>query len=358
MKHLFRIDWGLLLPALLLACISLATLFALQVSYFKSQLFSLGISLLAFLFFSQMDGRVLRQLKLPLYIVSLLLLTIILLSGIKSHGAVRWLGLFGVRMQFSEILKPFLAISFVSFLSDNTQPTLGSFFLTWLLLIPVLVLIYFQPDLGNALIFLGVAIFVLCTYGIPLRWFGLAILPVIVLSPLLWEMLHSYQRQRLLTFLHPTSDPLGASYNGIQAIIAVGSGSWAGKGLSQGTQSGLKFLPEGHTDFIFATLSESLGFIGSLVVIVALSFLCYRIYRIFKNTDDLFTKLFAACTFAFFLIQYFINIGMNLGYLPIVGVTLPFVSFGGSSLLASFIFLGILCSLHQRDKHTNVLEIK
>jgi rod shape determining protein RodA len=360
MKKVFRVDLGLVIPALLLSIISLTILSSINLAYFKSQLISLVVSLIAFGFFSQLDTHIIRYVRMPIYIISLVLLTIIFIDkvGIESRGATRWISLLGVSVQISEIVKPFLAVAFASFLSEDRTPSLKFFFLTLLLLLPVIFLIYFQPDLGNALIYLGAAIFVLLVAGVPLRWFGLAILPVVVASPLLWSVLHEYQRQRLLTFFHPHSDPLGASYNAIQAIIAVGSGSFAGKGLSQGTQSGLKFLPEGHTDFIFATLSESLGFIGSICVILLSAFLCYRIYLIFKNSNDPLVKLFAACTFAFFLIQFVFNVGMNVGYLPIVGVTLPFVSFGGNSLLASFIFLGLLCAMDKSDKHKNVLEIR
>jgi rod shape determining protein RodA len=161
-----------------------------------------------------------------------------------------------------------------------------------------------------------------------------------------------------MTFLNPTSDPLGISYNSIQAMIAVGSGTFLGKGLSEGTQSGLRFLPERQTDFIFATIAEGLGFLGALIIVLALLFLCYRVYLIFSATSDKFIKVFSACAFGIFLIPSFVNIGMNIGIVPIVGVTLPFVSFGGSSLLSNFIFLGILSSMSTSRKHKDVLEIR
>src|SRR6185503_19754227 len=131
-----------------------------------------------------------------------------------------------------------------------------------------------------------------------------------------------------------------------------------GKGWFQGTQSSLRFLPERHTDFIFATLAEGIGFIGTVVVILTFAFLCYRVYLVFKNAEDQFSRLFAVCAFGFFLIQGAVNIGMNIGYLPIVGVTLPFVSFGGNSLVANFIFLGILSAISAAQKRERVLEIR
>jgi rod shape determining protein RodA len=183
-------------------------------------------------------------------------------------------------------------------------------------------------------------------------------LPALIAIPLIWPHLHDYQQQRIITFLNPTADPLGTSYNSMQAIIAVGSGSFFGKGWFQGTQSSLLFLPERHTDFIFATLSEGLGFIGAAFVVLTFGFLCYRVYLIFRDAQDRFTQVFAASFFSLLIVQGFMNIGMNVGLLPIVGVTLPFVSFGGNSLLSNFIFLGILSTMSISQKHKNVLEIK
>ncbi|MGA2968151.1 MAG: FtsW/RodA/SpoVE family cell cycle protein, partial [Candidatus Levyibacteriota bacterium] len=183
------------------------------------------------------------------------------------------------------------------------------------------------------------------------------ILPLLAVFPLVWRLLHEYQRQRILTFLDPGKDPLGTSYNVIQSVIAVGSGMLMGRGLGQGTQSGLRFLPERHTDFIFATISEQLGFIGVLIVLICFACILYKIYIIFINSDDKFSKVFAAIIFFSFLIQIFVNIAMNIGILPIVGVTLPFVSYGGSSLLSNFIFLGFLAAINKGHRQ-EILEIK
>jgi rod shape determining protein RodA len=357
-RNTFKIDLWLLAPVVVLVIISLTTLLSVNPLFFKSQLISLVVGILAFLFFSQIDITRLKQLKVPIYIASLVLLLIVFVIGIESHGAARWIDIFGVRLQFSEILKPFLSLAFAAFLADDKHPTKKTFLLTLALLAPVVLLIDFQPDLGSALIYALTAFLVMILVGFPLLWFGLASLPFLLAVPFIWLMLHEYQRQRVLTFIHPTADPLGTSYNAIQAIIAVGSGSFLGKGLSEGTQSGLRFLPERHTDFIFATLAEGLGFIGAAIVILAFLFLCYRIYVIFKNCEDFFGKIFAACGFGFLLVQCFANMGMNMGYLPIVGVTLPFVSFGGSSLLSNFIFLGLLSALSVSQRNKYVLEIR
>lgn len=358
MKKRFKIDFLLLIPVAVLLTISLSTLFSVNIVFFQYQLFSLVVACGAFFFFSQVDINFLKQLKVPIYIISLFLLAFIFILGIESRGAVRWIEIFGVSVQFSETLKPFLAIAFASFLAERSARKIRTFFSALLLSLPVILLINFQPDLGTALIYAGAALFTLLVLGFPLWWFGLAVLPLVIASPFLWNMLHEYQRQRVLTFLNPTSDPLGTSYNSIQAIIAVGSGSLFGKGLSEGTQSGLRFLPERHTDFIFATIAEGLGFIGSAIVVLAILFLGYRIYVLYRATDDTFTKLFSACAFGFIIVQSVVNIGMNVGIVPIVGVTLPFVSFGGSSLVASFIFLGLLSSLSVSQREKRVLEIR
>lgn len=357
-RSLFSIDWLLMTPVFVLLVISLTTLFSLNSQFFFSQLFTLTIGFVAFLVFSSIRYETFRTLSIPLYVVSILLLILVLLIGDESRGSVRWVYIFGFPLQFSEILKPFLAVCLASFLAANSNNSLRSYFLTLILLAPIFLLIALQPDLGNALIYAGAVGLVLMVYGYPFKWFIATAIPFLLASPFLWHALHDYQKHRLLTFINPTSDPLGTSYNVIQAMIAVGSGMFLGKGLSQGTQSGLRFLPERQTDFIFASLSESMGFIGSFIIIVCFLFLLYRIYRIFDTAEDQFIKLFAASVFAFILVHFFINIGMNIGLLPIVGVTLPFVSFGGSSLLANFILLGILSSMSSAHKRQNVLEIR
>lgn len=358
MRLKFKIDYWLLAPAIILVLIGLTTLASINPILSRNQIFSFAIAIIIFFFMTQLDYKSLLFLKKPIYIISLILLSIILVIGIESRGALRWIEILGIRIQFSETIKPLLSISIAAYLSENKNLSLKTFIYLILLLSPVLILIYLQPDLGNALIFAIVFFLSLLILGFPLRWFGLVLLPVIVLSPLYWSMLHDYQRQRILTFVNPRQDPLGTSYNSIQALIAIGSGMVFGKGLGEGTQSVLKFLPERHTDFIFASISEGLGFIGSILVVVIFTFLLIRIYIIFSRVDNLFEKSLLIFSFFFILVQFFINIGMNIGILPVVGVTLPFVSYGGSSLVANFIFLAIVSSISTSHKNRTVLEIR
>ncbi|MEK7092568.1 MAG: FtsW/RodA/SpoVE family cell cycle protein, partial [Patescibacteria group bacterium] len=191
-----------------------------------------------------------------------------------------------------------------------------------------------------------------------LWWFVGGSLVCLGLVPVFWKFLHGYQKDRVLAFFNPAIDPLGTSYNALQSIIAVGSGMFLGKGMSERTQSALSFLPEHHTDFIFATISEGLGFVGSLGIIVVFGFLLYRIYAISAEADDVFCKLYASAVFGFIFIQFFINVGMNIGIVPVVGITLPFVSYGGSSLLSNFIMLGFITSVRNFSKKTDVFQIR
>lgn len=352
-----NIDFGLLIPVVVLIILGLTTLFSLNFTFFRTQFLFLIIALFFFIIFTNIDYKAFQLYSFPIYVVSLIVLLLVLFLGIESRGAVRWVDVFGFRIQFSEILKPFLAVSFSSFLANSKNTSLKIFFMTIFFLLPIIFLIYKQPDLGNAFIYGGVAIFTLVAYGFPIVWFVIFSFLILSVSPFIPHFLQEYQRQRIFTFLNPTVDPLGTSYNAIQSIIAVGSGMFFGRGLGDGTQSGLRFLPERHTDFIFAALSEEFGFIGSLVIIVSFTFLLYRIYTIFINSEDEFSKIFSITSFFLILMQLFINIGMNLGLLPVVGIALPFVSYGGSSLLSNFILLGLLTSISRNFKRREVLEI-
>lgn len=358
MSNIFaRIDWQLIIPVFILIIFSLTTLLSISFSFFTNQLIFVFICIGIYIFFSQVEMEMMRYYGILIYIISIILLTVVLLLGIESRGAVRWIDIGGFRIQFSEILKPFLLLFFASILS-NRDRSFKTLLIVFGFLLPVVFLIYRQPDLGNALIYIGVVLFTLVVFGFPLWWFLVGIAGVGIAIPFLLRILHEYQRQRIFTFLHLYNDPLGTSYNAIQAIIAVGSGQFFGKGLGQGTQSGLKFLPERHTDFLFATLSEDLGFIGGFIVILCFCFLFYRLYSIFIQSEKTFDKVFITSVFVLLLLQFFINVGMNIGLLPIVGVTLPFMSYGGSSLLSNAIILGLVSSISSTIRKKHMLEIK
>jgi len=357
-RTFFDIDWQIFTPVLILLILGLAAIFTISLDLFKSQLVFSVISIFFFLFFSKINYHAVKQYSLVIYIGSILLLLLVLIVGIESRGSVRWFEFLGLRVQFSELIKPFLILSFASFLSSRDKKSFKDFILTLIFLFPIVFLIFLQPDLGNALVFILVVFLVLFNLGFPILYFVSSFLFFLALFPVFWSFLHDYQRERLISFLNLRTDPLGSSYNAIQAIIAVGSGSFFGKGLGQGTQSMLRFLPERHTDFIFSTLSESLGFFGALIMIGSFVFLLLKIYSIYTDSDDYFLKAVASSSFFLILVQFSINVGMNLGLLPIVGIALPFVSYGGSSLLSNFILLGFLSSINKTSAEKKVLEIR
>lgn len=357
MRRIFNFE--LLFPVFILVAISLTALLALDRGLFHNQLLFIFLGFLAFIVFSFVDYRPLRNFMLPIFLVSVILLFLLLIFGVEVRGAVRWMGLTSLKIQISEILKPFLLIAYASFLTRRGNRISFTTFIWSLLLVGVVIIpIFIQPDLGNTLIYVLAAFLILIFYGMPFWWLGITGIGLFALAPILWQFLLEYQKLRILTFLNPNFDPLGSSYNLIQAVIAVGSGQLIGRGLGYGTQSQLKFLPERHTDFIFATISENFGFIGAVLLLIAFTFLLLKIYKVTRETDDSFGALLGAGVFSLIFLQVFINIGGNIGILPITGITLPLVSYGGSSLLSTFILLGVLNSVSQDAKKHKTLEIR
>lgn len=352
-----RIDFLLLLPALALWGISLLVLSSISPILLRQQfLYGLAGIFLYFVFLN-FDYRILGAFSKQIYIGILLLLGLIFIIGFESKGAVRWIEIFGVSFQFSELLKPFFIIVFAHFLSKSAH-NFSTFIKSLLILFPVFFLVLRQPDLGNAIIYFITAFCIMFAFGFPFKYYvGLGLL-ILLPMPLFYNLLHDYQRQRILSFLNSTSDPFGSSYNSIQALIAIGSGQFMGKGFGQATQSNLRFLPERHTDFIFATMSENFGFIGGIIVIGLFLFLLYRVFKISLGSTDTFSYLVAIGMFYVILTHAFFNIGMNLGILPIVGITLPLVSYGGSSLVTNFIILSILSVIRSEEKRSKIFEIR
>ncbi|MBI1919357.1 rod shape-determining protein RodA [Candidatus Microgenomates bacterium] len=356
MSRVLKFD--LLIPIFILIFFSLTTLVSLDFALFRNQLIFTFLGLIVFFTLSLIDYRVLKKLASPILIFSLIALYLVLLIGIEARGATRWLAIGGLRLQLSEILKPFLLVSFASFLIR--QKLFFMAFLATLVVIGLVVLpIFFQPDLGNTLVYIFTAVIIFIFYGVPIIWFMAPTLVLAIASPILWQILRDYQRERIISFINPTLDPQGTSYNLIQSVIAIGGGQFFGRGLGHGTQSLLKFLPERHTDFIFSTIAENFGFVGAVIVIAAFVFLLFRIYDALNKVDDQFGKLICGGVFSFLLVHFIINIGGNLGVLPITGITLPLVSYGGSSLLSTFILLGLVSSIaNLTARSPQVLEIR
>lgn len=342
-KLFSNIDFQLFLPACFLVGAGGLILMSVSPESFPKQFLYIGLALFAFLLFSRVDIRILAVFSPWFYPLSIILLLTTLLVGEITRGATRWIELGPFTLQTSEIVKPFLLLFFSWFLTKES----GSrrFFTALPLIFLAAVLILKQPDLGSGLVVLAGFLGAVFIAGAPSGLFVLGGLLAFLGTPLLWRLLADYQKERIISFLAPAKDPLGNGYNAIQAMIAVGAGQILGRGLGQGTQSQLAFLPERHTDFIFAALSEELGLLGALAVILALLFLLWRIISLLRVIQEDFEKVFLGGAFMTIFFQAGVNIGMNLGLLPITGIPLPFVSSGGSSLLAMSAILGICSSI-------------
>lgn len=329
------LDWTVLVCVLVLCGLGTAIIGSVAPDFLGSQIIFYLFGLVLFFLFSRIDYKIYGNLGKQIYGFSLILLAVTLVLGLESRGATRWISLWGFRLQFSEILKPFLFASLAGFLTQKK-------YLKTIILaaIPVF-LIFKQPDLGSALVYFLGFLAMLFVSEMSLVYLFLAGAGTMIFLPLVWHFLAGYQKQRILSFLNPASDPLGASYNAIQAVIAVGSGKIFGWGLGHGSQSQLLFLPEHHTDFVFASLAEELGFFGAGILLAVYFILIMRILKIAQNADPL-GKFLAAGLGMMLLGQVFINVGMNLGVVPVTGITLPLVSYGGSSILATMISLGIV----------------
>lgn len=360
MKFFRGFDHSIIIPSLLLLSISLIVLSSLDINLFYTQLVFILLGLIVFFVTSSININAFRSLGIVLYIVSFFLLLSLLFLGTEVRGARRWVQVFGFSMQFSEVIKPLLLISIAAFLAKwQGKITFPRLVVSIVFFLPIAFLLLQQPDLGNAIVYVVTFGFMLFAGGASIWYFITGAICFVLSFPLIWRGLAEYQRNRILTFLHPSHDPLGIGYNAIQSSIAVGSGLLLGRGLGKGVQSQLAFLPERHTDFIFATFSEEFGFLGSLLVLVLYFLLLYRIISISHNASTSFERYITLGIFMLFIAHVFINIGMNLGIVPITGITLPLFSYGGSSLLASMSILGIAqaISRHSRERE-HVLEIR
>ena len=353
-----KLDWLLLVAALFLVSLGLLVLFSVAPEQLYRQI---GFALLGFVLFfllNRTDYRLWQPLYRWLYGLSLGLLLLTWFFGHTSRGATRWLALGSWQIQTAEIIKPLLILALAGWLTRVSAWKLKPILSLLIGLLVPLILVFKQPDLGSSLIILGTGLGQLFAGGFPVFLMLIASIGLSISTPLLWHLLQDYQRLRLFTFLNPQADPLKTGYNAIQAMIAVGSGQLWGRGLGHGTQSHLKFLPERHTDFIFASLSEELGFAGALLVLILFLILMARILLIARSAPDRFGYLVCIGVFASLFTQIFINLGMNLGLTPITGITLPFLSSGGSSLLATFISLGLVASVAARARPPLPLQIR
>ncbi|TAM09788.1 MAG: rod shape-determining protein RodA [Nevskiaceae bacterium] len=351
---LSHVDPWLLMLLLGVGAVGLVTLYSAgdhSLSMVIDQAERLALGFAVMIAVAQLSPEWLRSVAPWLYAFSLLLLLVVLAVGDHGKGAQRWLVVGPLRFQPSELMKLGMPLAIAAYLHVRALPpsiwtTLGA-----LAIIGVPVgLIALQPDLGTAVLVLAAGVLALYFGGLRWRWVALALGAVAAAAPLLWMHLHDYQRERLMIFLNPELDPLGAGYHITQSKIAIGSGGLWGKGWLMGTQAKLDFLPEAHTDFIFSVYGEEMGLIGALVLLSLYAAIVGRCLVIAMRGQDTFQRLLAAALGVTFFVYVFINIGMVIGLLPVVGVPLPMVSYGGTSVVSLLAGFGMLMSLHTHRK--------
>lgn len=344
-------------PVLLLAAgISLSSIFFIYSATFRGsdhfilkQLMWVGISLTVMWLVVSFGYRTFLNASYLLYGISILLLIGVLIFGHERLGAQRWFQIGSFVLQPSELSKiaTILALAHFLFSRNRWSAQKRSLLIAGGMVALPFLLILKQPDLGSAMVFIAITIAILLVWGVRLRYLAVMLSLAIISAPFLWHGLKPYQQKRLTVFLNPSVDPLGSGYTAIQSKIAVGSGGLIGKGWLQGTQTQLDFVPEHHTDFIFCVIGEEFGFLGALLLILLYAALIGYAIQIMERTTDRGAQLLAAGISAMLFFQIFINIGMTIGIAPITGITLPLISYGGSSLLATFIAIGFLISIYK-----------
>ncbi|MEW6166659.1 MAG: rod shape-determining protein RodA [Pseudomonadota bacterium] len=350
--------WHIDLPLLLmLLCLAAAGMFvqysasghSLDAVISQGQRVVLGV--IAMIAIAQAPPEVYRAVAPWAYGLTLLLLILVLILGDHAKGAQRWLDLGVLRFQPSELMKLAMPMTVAAFLHlRRLPPSLLTIGATLALIGLPAALIVRQPDLGTALLIITAGCFALFFAGLQWRWILGALAAGAAAAPVLWERLHDYQRQRILTLLDPESDPLGAGYHIAQSKIAIGSGGLFGKGWLNGTQANLDFLPEAHTDFIFAVFAEELGLLGVLLLLLLYMAIIGRSLWIALRAQSTFERLLGGALALTFFFYVFINIGMVIGLLPVVGVPLPLVSYGGTSAVSLLACFGMLMSIQTHRK--------
>lgn len=311
------------------------------------------IGSVAFLVMTAFDYHKIARLAYILYGIMLVLLAVVLIAGKTSRGAQRWIPIGAFAFQPSEFTKLVLILVLASYYANGPREGwLQRVVLPGLIVMPALLLILKQPDLGTGLTFVGIYVAMLLVVGVRSKALGVLLLVSLMLFPFVWEgvwgSLRDYQRERIMTFVDPTYDPGGRGYHGLQSRIAIGSGELLGKGLYGGTQSQLRFLPEGHTDFVFAVFAEEWGFMGAVGLLALFLILLLLSLEIALKAKDVLGALMAAGVIAMIGFCVAVNIGMTTGLLPIVGIPLPLMSYGGSAIVTTMAALGLLLNVKRR----------
>ena len=344
-----HIDAPLLLITCLLMLAGLSTVFSATYdsnNRLFGQIANMLVGLAVMWGVAQLPPQKLMRFAVPLYVLGVVLLVCVFLFGVKVNGAKRWLPLGFMRIQPSELLKIATPLMLAWYFHKyEAVLKLRHFAMAGLLLIVPFGLIAKQPDLGTAILVGAAGFYVIFFAGLPWKVIAGMIIAACSAAPFVWTMLHDYQRKRILTLIDPTTDPLGSGYHIIQSTIAIGSGGAFGKGWLEGTQTHLEFIPERHTDFIFAVFSEERGLLGNSILVLLYLMLIARGLMITANASTLFSRVMGGSITLSFFTYVFVNMGMVSGILPVVGVPLPFMSYGGTALVTLFCGLGILMSI-------------
>ncbi len=348
---LFSIDYTLVVSILILGVVSIFAMYSTDGGEFKyhtkSHILRFAVFFIMFLILSFVQIRLWHSTSYLIYIVFFILLVGVKYFGLTSSGSQRWLNFYFMNLQPSELMKVGLILFLAKYyhrVSLENVNKIKFLFLPIVVLIAPVLLVVMQPDLGTSLLIAAGGLIVAWLAGVRAKFFIYALLIFITLLPVAISFLKPYQKARILTFLNPEKDPLGAGYQIIQSKIAIGSGGLFGKGFLNGSQSYLDYLPEKHTDFIFTLFSEEFGFFGSLFILVLYVVIISRIIRIGNITRSNFGKLYCYGFATAFFVYVIVNMGMVLGLLPIVGSPLPILSYGGSSMMAIMLGLGIVMS--------------
>jgi rod shape determining protein RodA len=316
----------------------------------KSQAIKFVAGFFTFLLIGLFSFRIWYRLAYFIFVIALFLLILVFIGGHEGGlGAVRWLNIFGVIIQPSEFVKVALILALARYFHDIPYGYRKSFmhlYIPGFLIMICVFLIFKQPNLGTAIITLTIGGAVMFFAGFGWKKFAFAVALIAFIAPFLWFHMHPYQQQRVLTFLDPSSDPLGSGYNVIQSQISIGSGGFFGKGYLEGSQNRLNFVPESKTDFIFTVIAEEFGFLGSIILICCFTYLIFCCYKGSLLAKNFFLKIICLGVATLIFLHVFINIGMVSGILPVVGVPLPLVSYGGSSLLSTLFALGLVLNAY------------
>lgn len=361
-SSLHHFDWILLLAVILLTCLGI--LMILSTTLGESGSYDLAIRQgifalvgLGFLFtINRLDYQFLRPISLIFYIVSVVLLVLVFAYGVAAKGSVRWIDLGVFRFQPSELVKISCILLLADYMTIHNMKKLLNIAISALIAAIPAALIFLQPDLGSSLVLLAIWLGMILLTEVPKKLFLAAGLAILIAVPFAINFLQPYQRDRLVSFLDPSVDPLGSGYNVIQSTVAVGSGGLFGLGFGRGTQSHLNFLPEHHTDFIFATTAEELGLLGASLLLILLTIILFRLIRSIGRVS-FFGSLTLVGLFVLVAFQATINIGMNIGLAPVTGITLPFVSYGGSSLITLMAGIGLAESIIRTGKNRDIDDL-